>query len=147
MKKRPGHLFEKETGLKPIIGTMASESQSRKNQWVKLGCNAFNAKSPSSKPISFWKENDVLEYITMNDLPYPSVYGEIYQDDKGKYRTTGLDRTGCIFCGFGCHLEKDPNRFQQLKETHPKLYEYCMRSWDKGGLGMDEVLDYIEVKH
>ena len=53
----------------------------------------------------------------------------------------------CIFCGFGCHLEKEPNRFQQLKETHPKLYEYCMKSWDEGGLGLDEVLNYINVKH
>lgn len=53
----------------------------------------------------------------------------------------------CVFCGFGCHLEKEPNRFQQLKETHPKLYEYCMKPWDEGGLGLDEVLNYINVKH
>ena len=70
-----------------------------------------------------------------------------YCDENGKYYTTGCNRTGCIFCGFGCHLEKEPNRFQQLKETHPKLYEYCMKSWDEGGLGLDEVLNYINVKH
>lgn len=147
MKKNPAHQFERKSGLKSIIGTMASESRMRKDQWIRYGCNAFDAGIPHSTPMSFWKENDVLEYIVKNNLPYPSVYGEIYQDDKGKYQTTGLDRTGCIFCGFGCHLEKEPNRFQQLKETHPKLYEYCMRPWDKGGLGMDEVLNYIGVKH
>ena len=28
---------------------------------------------------------------------------------------------------FGVHLEPHPNRFEQLRETHPKLYEYCMK--------------------
>jgi hypothetical protein len=27
---------------------------------------------------------------------------------------------------FGCHLEKEPNRFQRLKETHPRQYKYCI---------------------
>lgn len=147
MKKNPAHNFEKTSGLKPIIGTMAEEGRLRKSQWILTGCNSFDNNNPSSKPLSFWKKNDVLEYIVKNELPYPSVYGEIYQDENGKYYTTGRDRTGCIFCGFGCHLEKEPNRFQQLKETHPKLYEYCMRPWNEGGLGMGEVLDYIGVKH
>ena len=53
----------------------------------------------------------------------------------------------CVFCGYGCHLEKEPNRFQQLKESHPKIYDYCMKPWGEGGLGMDEVLNYINVKH
>ena len=88
-----------------------------------------------------------LKYIKIYDIPIASVYGEIKQDEDGKYYTTGCNRTGCVFCGFGCHLEKEPNRFQQLKETHPKLYEYCMKPWDEGGLGLDEVLNYINVKH
>ena len=53
----------------------------------------------------------------------------------------------CIFCGFGAHRDKCPNRFQQLKETHPKIWDYCMKDWDKGGLGMKEVLDYINVPY
>jgi len=79
-------------------------------------------------------------------LEYASVYGDIVQDKDGKYHTTGCQRTGCVFCGFGCHLEKEPNRFQRLKETHPKLWEYCMKSWDEGGLGMKDVLRFIGVK-
>lgn len=72
--------------------------------------------------------------------------GEIIKDKDGKYHTTKCNRTGCVFCGFGCHLEKEPNRFQRLKETHPKLWEYCMRDWNSGGLGMKSVLEYIGVK-
>lgn len=147
MKKKPAHQFNKQSGLRPIIGVMATESKQRTADWIATGCNAFDTKEPSSKPISFWNDSDVLEYVKTYNIPLPSVYGEIKQDENGKYYTTGLDRTGCVFCGFGCHLEKEPNRFQQLKENNPKLYEYCMKPWDEGGLGMDEVLNYINVKH
>ena len=44
----------------------------------------------------------------------------------------------CIFCGFGVHLEKEPNRYQRLELTHPQLYNYCM---DK--LGFKEVCEYL----
>lgn len=146
MKKKPSKQFEKERNLTPIIGTMACESNARRTEWLKNGCNAFNNTRPMSKPLSFWTEQDILKYLIMFDIPYASVYGEILQDEKGKYYTTGCDRTGCIFCGFGCHLEKEPNRFQRLKETHPKQWAYCMKPVEEGGLGMREVLEYIGVK-
>lgn len=146
MKKKPAKKFEKETGLYPITAVMASESRIRKNSWLKNGCNAFDSKRPISNPMSFWTEQDVLQYLLENNIPYASVYGDIVKDSKGKLKTTGCDRTGCVFCGFGCHRDKEPNRFQRLKQTHPKLWEYCMRDWDKGGLGMKNVLEYINVK-
>jgi len=67
--------------------------------------------------------------------------------NKGKLKTTGLDRTGCMFCMFGCHLEKEPNRFQKMKITHPQIYNYCMKPIEEGGLGLGRVLDYIGVKY
>lgn len=146
MKKRPSLEYEKKTGKKPILGLMAAESRKRKMDYMKTGCNAFEKKHPQSQPIGFWTEQDILEYLKRFNIPYASVYGEILQDEKGKYYTTGCNRTGCIFCGFGCHLEKEPNRFQRLKETHPKQWEYCMKPIEEGGLGMREVLKYIGVK-
>lgn len=59
-----------------------------------------------------------------------------------KLYTTGCDRTGCMFCMFGVHLEKEPNRFQRMKITHPKQYDYCINK-----LGCGAVLDYIGVKY
>lgn len=146
MKKRPAHRFTKLSGLMPIIGTMACESRQRKTEWLHNGCNAFNKKNPSSQPMSFWTEQDVLECLVKYEIPYSSVYGNIMRDKKGKWYTTGYSRTGCIFCGYGCHLEQEPNRFQMLKETHPKIWNYCMKSVEDGGLGMREVLEYIGVK-
>ena len=146
MKKKPSKRYEKESGNKPIIATMTCESKMRKTAWLLKGCNAFDAKRPVSQPISFWTEQDVLKYIKEYKIPIASVYGDVLIDDNGKCYTTGCNRTGCIFCGFGCHLEKEPNRFQRLKQTHPKLWEYCMKPWAEGGLGMKEVLEYIGVK-
>ena len=157
MKKRPAKTYERKTGRKAIIGTLASESTLRKTQWVKYGCNAFESKRPTSQPLSFWTEQDILHYIKQFDVQYCSVYGEIVPVDDGEQlKTTGCDRTGCIFCMFGCHLEKEPNRFQRLKETHPRQYEYCISGgeyvdgkWQpsKEGLGLGKVLDYIKVKY
>lgn len=145
MKKNPSKNYEKQTGNKPILGTMTDESMQRKSNWLMYGCNAYDAKRPTCKPLSFWTEQDVLEYISVNHLPYASVYGNIV-GERGGYHTTGRQRTGCVWCGYGAHLEKEPNRFQQLKVTHPQLWNYCMKPWDEGGLGMREVLEYINVK-
>jgi 3'-phosphoadenosine 5'-phosphosulfate sulfotransferase (PAPS reductase)/FAD synthetase len=68
MKKKPLHSYEKINNKKSIIGTMASESMIRQTEWIRTGCNAFDNKSPQSKPMSFWTENDVLEYIVKNEL-------------------------------------------------------------------------------
>lgn len=147
MKKQPAKDYEKETKKHPIMGTMADESINRRDDWLRNGCNAFDTERPKSKPMSFWTEQDVLQYIHDYGIEIAPVYGEVKQDSKGKFYTTGCHRTGCVFCMFGCHLEKEPNRFQQLKQTHPKLYEYCIRSEEDGGLGLGKVLDFIHVNY
>lgn len=139
MKKAPLHQYEKN-GFKPITATMTCESNQRKVQWVKRGCNSFNGKIISN-PMSFWTEQDVLLYIKKFNIPYCNIYGYIIEEN-GKFKTTGLERTGCMFCMFGCHLEKEPNRFQRMKETHPKQYDYCINK-----LGLGKVLDYIGVPY
>ena len=176
MKKNPAKEYEKETGRKAIIGMLADESVKRREAWMKTGCNAFDLKRPQSQPMAFWTEQDILHYIKKFNVPYCPVYGDIQVkppegteegqinaidylgcwDESDILETTGCSRTGCIFCMFGCHLEKEPNRFQRLKETHPRQYEYCIGGgemvdgkWqpNKEGLGLVHVLDYIGVKY
>lgn len=158
MKKKPAKHYAKATGRKPMTGQMACESVSRKKEWMRSGCNGFDMKEPISNPLSFWTEQDILRYIVEYDVSYCSVYGDIADDGagKGRLRTTGESRTGCIFCMFGCHREKEPNRFQRLKKTHPRQYEYCISGgemvdgkWQPGkkGLGLGKVLDYIGVRY
>ena len=140
LKKKPMKEFQKQSGKVPFIATMADEGLLRQQRYLQTGCNAFNL--GKSQPMGFWTEQDVLRYIKENNLEICSVYGDIIVNDKGLYETTGEKRTGCVYCGIGCHLEKEPNRFQRLKETHPNLYNYCINK-----LNMKEVLDYIKVKY
>lgn len=161
MKKNPAHEYQRRTGRKSMTAMMASESRLRTQQWLLHGCNGFDMKQPVSNPMAFWTESDVLLYLWVNQIPIASCYGEIVKEneiegqldfaDLGLFdlgtpvlTTTGCKRTGCMFCGFGCHLEKQgEGRFLKMKETHPKQYDYIMRPWDKGGLGYKEVIDWI----
>lgn len=168
MKKSPSYSYQRKTGKKPILATMACESMLREKDWVKSGCNAFEAKHPKSTPMSFWTEQDVLQYIKKYNIPIAPVYGDIVYaespeqmrfEEMGvdgcgteKLKTTGCDRTGCVYCAFGCHLQKD-SRFERLKQTHPRQYEYCIGGgeydengvWkpNKKGLGMGHVFNEL----
>lgn len=110
---------------------MAGESSQRAMYYYKEECNAFSAKRPLSKPIFFWNEDDIWKY--MRD--FKVEYSDIYKEEKG----FGYDRTGCMFCMYGLHAQQkqvekgeiEKDRFERMKETHPKLYKYCM---DKLGL-------------
>jgi len=162
MKKNPTHEFEKQTGKKPVLGIMTQESALREESWLKSGCNAFNAKRPISNPLSFWTNQDILQYIHDNNIEIASVYGEVKDNNylSGQmciegcetWKTTGCARTGCVFCLFGMHLEKGETRLQRLHRTHPKVYDYCMGGgefvdgwWqpNKNGLGMKYVCDEV----
>lgn len=165
MKKAPAHKFARETGRKPMTAQMATESRLRTQKWLQNGCNGFDMKSPISNPMAFWTEQDILLYIKLNNISIAPVYGdiviengeaivrgsenlELFEKEIPLLKTTGCSRTGCMFCGYGCHLEKSgEGRFVRLKKTHPKQYEYIM----KGGHIRYEIYDkngnQILLKH
>lgn len=130
MKKNPFRNYEKITGKKPFIGLLAQDSSLRKTQYISSGCNVYNTKNPSSKPLGFWLEQDIWDFIKQNNISYSKIYD------------MGYSRTGCMFCMFGVHLESKPNRFQIMKYTHPTLYKYCIHH-----CGVGRVLDHIGVNY
>ena len=83
MKKSPFRKYEKETGLHPVIATMAEESCVRMQKWLQEGCNAMYAKRPVSRPMSFWTTQDVLRYLVRDGVNYSDAYGDII--DTGGY--------------------------------------------------------------
>ncbi|TRZ53405.1 MAG: class V aminotransferase, partial [Dehalococcoidia bacterium] len=93
------------------------------------GCNAFDDKKPKSWPIAFWTKEDVNNYIKKYNLATSSIYNT-------------EKRTGCMFCMFGVHMEKGSNRFQRMKHSHPKQWEYCINK-----LGCGAVLDYMGIEY
>ena len=160
MKKAPIKKYAKETGRVPITAQMAEESMLRTAAWLKNGCNAFNSKDPISNPMSFWTEQDVLRYIKERNLPICSVYGDVVSDDEemGQLQLsdygytdfdrgpqplhcTGCQRTGCVLCGFGAHINGD-DRFVKLRESHPKMYALLDKATNSG-YTMRQAIDWI----
>jgi len=129
MKKRPAKKYEKESGRVPFIGTMAADSGLRITTYLKNGCNSFDTTRPTSTPMSFWLESDVWEYIKKYNVGYSRIYD------------MGYERTGCMFCMFGLHMEKGQTRFDRMKITHPKIYKYCMET-----LGCAEIIKALNIK-
>lgn len=168
MKKSPLKTYAHQADLQAMVATMAAESRLRMTYWLRTGCNAFDAKRPMGKPMSFWTEQDVLRFIVDRELPIASVYGDIVASDGEndypgtlidcKLHCAGCQRTGCMFCAFGAHLEKGENRFERMKHTHPKHYDFCIGGgefdpadglWkpNEKGLGYGRVLDFIGVRY
>ena len=120
LKKEPLRRKAKELGMEcAILGILASESYQREKDWLEYGCNVFfKRRENQSRPLSFWTENDIQEYINKYDVKISSLYEK------------GYTRNGCMFCGFGVHLEPNGrNRYQRLKETHPLQYKYFIKNF------------------
>lgn len=167
MKKKPFYKYEKDTGRIPIMGVMAVESVVRRTRYLNDGgCNAFENKRPQSKPLGFWVEQDILQFIYERKIQIPSVYGKVIKEvipvdlltTQTVYSLTGVKRTGCMWCMLGCQCEeKGNNRFHQMKESHPQLYNYCINGgqynelgrWipSNEGLGLGHVLSEIGVEY
>lgn len=128
MKKRPAASYEKSTGRVPFIGTLAEDSMARSRAYMRYTCNAYGLGRPRSAPLSLWTHADILEYVERENIRVPACYSQ------------GWEHTGCMFCMFGLHLEDEPNRFQRMRGTHPRIYKYCM-----GKLGLRDVLRWWGV--
>lgn len=90
------------------------------------GGGRVDAIATAERCIEAFKKDGNTEHL----IPIASVYGSVeYAEDPeqmrlenygidcgtDKLKTTGCSRTGCIFCGFGCHLEKPgEGRFERL---------------------------------
>lgn len=145
IKKDPIHAYQREHKSVPLLGTLAVESRLRTQGWIKTVCNLFKGSKSKSMPMSFWTDQDILQYIVKYDVRIPEIYGTVVAHENGfdyevnewnleggKLTVTGYERTGCMFCGFGFHSERGETRFQKLKRTHPKQYDYCMRGGAMG---------------
>lgn len=87
------------------------------------------------------KDGQLDGQVSLTDLS--DEYG-LFDLGNPPLKTTGCSRTGCMFCGYGCHLEKEgEGRFELMKKTHPEIYDYIMRPKEQGGLNYKEVIDWI----
>lgn len=120
LKKEPIRRKAKELGMDCVIlGILASESYQREKAWLEYGCNVFyKLKDNQCKPLSFWTDEDISEYIDKYKVKIPDLYN------------MGYTRNGCMYCGFGVQFESDEkNRYKRLQETHPLQYDYFIKNF------------------
>jgi len=130
LKKDPSKQWRKENkGFQPFIGMMMGEGSTREHRLLARNCNVFEGASASSVPLKFWTDKDVYRYANKYGVEICSVYKDF-----------DLKRTGCTFCAYGANLEKGRNRFQKLRDSHPKQFNYFIHE-----LGMGKALDYAGV--
>lgn len=117
LKKQPMREYELKYGLSPIIGTLADESKTREQAYIRRGgCNVFNkrdTRKQNSLPLSIWTNHDIWECIDKYNIPIADIYHK------------GLQRTGCMFCMFGAQF-KDDTRLETLYKLYPKWYQTFM---------------------
>lgn len=119
LKKGPLKRYAKQNSLYcSIIGTLAVESKIRTNDWLRYGSNIFEIKKDNQcRPLSFWKDTDIYQYIHLNQIQIAALYDLGYQ------------RNGCMYCGFGISSEKRKcgiNRFERMRQTHPEEYNWMV---------------------
>lgn len=133
LKKDPFHKYEKDSGLCAIRGEMASESYLRTSQYIRRGgCNSFSdtGKGKGSFPLSIWMDRDIYEYIEKRNIKIADIYHK------------GATRTGCMFCGFGCHLKGD-DRFELIKNQYPKMYD-MFTAYTNNGIKYIDAIDLVK---
>lgn len=150
LKEKPCNDYSKEHDAYPYMGLMASEGGRREKALMLNGCNYISRTTKRSAPFATFNRQDLLQLALDLNVPVPSIYGEIVRDADGTLRTTRAQRTGCSMCGFGIHLEKRPHRFDLLRETNPKEWDFwmnhVMQDDDGEWYGWGRVLDYIGVE-
>lgn len=141
LKEKPCDDWAKKNNSVPFLGLMASEGGRRQKSLMINGCNYFGASTIRSAPFAIFSRQDILQLALDLNVHVPEIYGTIERKSDGTLFTTGAQRTGCSFCGFGIQLEHRPHRFDMLYERNPNEWYFWMYNQ-----GWGHVLDYIGVE-
>lgn len=117
LKKKTAHDFEKETGLKPILGIRGAEGALRKAQYK--SCFSKDGKFTPLHDLS----NDLLESIIKKyNIEVPEVYKHI-------------QRTGCMGCPYGRYKGDTTKELALLNDRQRKfVIEYFKESYKVLGI-------------
>lgn len=113
LKKEPARSFEKETGLKPILGVRSSESTLRKKQY-----KTCFTKDKKFTPI-YDLTDELLEKIYEKyNIEIPKVYDFV-------------QRTGCMGCPYGSYKHDTEKELALINESQKKFVcEYFKESYE-----------------
>jgi len=129
LKKKTAHDFEKETGLKAILGVRGSESAMRRSQYK--SCFTKDKKFTPLHDLS----DELLDKIYKKyNIEIPEVYNHIC-------------RTGCMGCPYGHYKHDTEKELALLNENQLKFVsEYFKESYEVLGIKpykQKDIFDYI----
>lgn len=129
LKKKTAHDFEKETGLKPILGVRGSESNLRKTQYK--SCFTKDKKFTPLHDLS----DELLDKIYKKyNIEMPEVY---------KYTT----RTGCMGCPYGSYKGETEKELSLINENQYKFVcKYFKESYEVLGIDTRRQMTIFDIK-
>lgn len=121
LKKKPAHDFEKETGLKPILGIRSNESMMRKQQY-----KSCFTKSGKFTPIHDLSDELLDKIYKKYGIEIPKVYNYVC-------------RTGCMGCPYGSYKHDTEKELKLIDENQLKFVsEYFKESYEVLGIKVNK---------
>lgn len=124
LKKEPARLFEKETGLKPILGVRGGESSLRKSKY-----KSCFTKDGKFTPIHDLSDKLLDKIYEKYNIEIPEVYNHIC-------------RTGCMGCPYGSYKHDTEKELKLINKSQLKFVsEYFKESYEVLGIKIDDILN------
>lgn len=121
LKKEPARRFEKETGLKPILGIRSNESMMRKQQY-----KTCFTKDGKFTPIHDLSDELLDKIYKQYNIEIPEVYNHIC-------------RTGCMGCPYGSYKHDTEKELDLILPQQRKFVEeYFKESYEVLGIDLIE---------
>lgn len=121
LKKEPARRFEKETGLKPILGIRSNESMMRKQQY-----KTCFTKDGKFTPIHDLSDELLDKIYKQYNIEIPEVYNHIC-------------RTGCMGCPYGSYKHDTEKELDLILPQQRKFVEeYFKESYEVLGIDLVE---------
>lgn len=121
LKKEPARKFEKESGLKPILGIRGGESFLRKQQY-----KSCFTKDKKFTPIHDLSDELLEKIIKRYDIEVPKVYDYV-------------SRTGCMGCPYSSYKHETEKELELINDNQKKFVcEYFKESYEVLGIEVKE---------
>lgn len=122
LKKKPFHDFEKETGLKSILGIRGNESVLRKQQYK----SCFTT-SKKFIPIYDLSDEMLNSIYKKYNIEIPEIYNYI-------------ERTGCMGCPYGSYKHDTEKELKLINDNQKRFVcEYFKESYNVLGIRQESV--------
>lgn len=128
LKKKPAKDFEKESGLKAILGVRGNESVMRKSKYQT--CLNKNGKFTPLWDLTDDMENEIYKRY---NIEIPSIYEHI-------------TRTGCMGCPYGSYSHDTEKELELLNDNQRKFVcEYFKESYEVLGIDTSRQINLFDI--